>query len=94
MLREVQRIKSEGDFVAGRDLVERYGVKVDRKLHEEVLERYGKLGIQPYSGFVNPIYTPVMEGGEIVDIIYEYPKSYTEQMLDYSSRYSFLPSVN
>lgn len=74
MLREVQRIKSEGDFVAGRDLVERYGVKVDRKLHEEVLERYGKLGIQPYSGFVNPIYTPVMEGGEIVDIIYEYPK--------------------
>ena len=75
-------------------LVERYGVKVDRKLHEEVLERYGKLGIQPYSGFVNPIYTPVMEGGEIVDIIYEYPKSYTEQMLDYSSRYSFLPSVN
>ena len=73
---------------------EEYGVKVDRKLHEEVLERYGKLGIQPYSGFVNPIYTPVMEGGEIVDIIYEYPKSYTEQMLDYSSRYSFLPSVN
>ena len=51
MLREVQRIKSEGDFVAGRDLVERYGVKVDRKLHEEVLERYGKLGIQPYSGY-------------------------------------------
>lgn len=94
MLREVQRIKSEGDFVAGRNLVEKYGVQVDPKLHAEVLERYAKLGIQPYSGFVNPVYRPVMEGGEIVDIIYEYPESYTDQMLDYSARYSFLPSKN
>lgn len=94
MLREIQRIKSEGDFVAGRDLVEKYGVKVDPALHREVLDRYEKLGIQPYSGFVNPVYKPVMEGGQIVDIIYEYPKSYVEQMLDYSANYSYLPSVN
>lgn len=94
MLREVQRIKSEGDFFAGRKLVEKYGVKVDPVLHAQVLERYGALGIQPYAGFVNPVYTPVMEGGEIVDIEYGYPASYVEQMLDYSSRYSYLPSVN
>lgn len=94
MLREIQRIKSEGDFIAGRNLVEKYGVKVDPQLHAEVLERYGKLGIQPYSGFVNPVYRPVMEGGEIVDIIYEYPESYVDQMLDYSAKYSFLPSRN
>lgn len=94
MLREIQRIKSEGDFVAGRNLVEKYGIKVDQTLHAEILDRYGKLGIQPYSGFVNPIYKPVMEGGQIIDIIYEYPASYTEQMLDYSTRFSYLPSVN
>lgn len=94
MLREIQRIKSEGDFVAGRDLVERYGVKVDPALHAEVIERYSKLGIQPYSGFINPVYVPVMEGGEIVDITCEYPETYAEQMLRYSSEYSFLPSKN
>lgn len=93
-LREIQRIKSEGDFVAGRNLVEKYGITVDPVLHAEILERYAKLGIQPYSGFVNPVYKPVMEGGQIIDVIYEYPKSYTEQMLDYSARFSFLPSVN
>lgn len=94
MLREIQRIKSEGDFVAGRNLVEKYGVKVDRELHAEVLERYASLGIQPYSVFINPDYRPVMEGGRIVDVICEYPESYAAQMLDYSARYSFLPSVN
>lgn len=94
MLKEIQRIKSEGDFVAGRNLVEKYSVKIDPALHAEVLERYGKLGIKPYAGFVNPIYKPVMEGGEIIDIIYEYPTSYSEQMLDYSTRFSYLPSKN
>ncbi len=94
MLREIQRIKSEGDFVAGRNLVEKYGVKVDRELHAEVLERYASLGIQPYGVFINPDYRPVMEGGRIVDVICEYPESYAAQMLDYSARYSFLPSVN
>ena len=94
MLREIQRIKSEGDFFAGRNLVEKYGVIVDQDLHNEVIERYTKLGIQPYGGFVNPIYTPVMEGGEIVNVTLEYPESYVKQMLDYSANYSFLPSVN
>lgn len=94
MLREVQRIKSEGDFAAGAALIEKYGVKVDQDLHKEMLDRYAKLNIQPYSGFVNPVYTPVMEGGQIVDIIYDYPESYVQQMLDYSARYSFLPSKN
>ena len=94
MLREIQRIKSEGDFFAGSNLVEKYGVVVDPELHNEVLERYGKLDIKPYSGFVNPVYTPVMEGGEIVNITLDYPESYVKQMLDYSANYSFLPSVN
>ena len=94
MLREIQRIKSEGDFVAGRDLVERYGVKINPALHAEVIERYSKLDIKPYTGFINPVYVPVMKGGEIVDITCEYPETYTEQMLRYSSEYSFLPSKN
>ncbi|MBP3356333.1 MAG: dihydrofolate reductase [Rikenellaceae bacterium] len=94
MLREVQRIKSEGDFEAGRRLVESYGVKVDPELHAEVLERYASLGIQPYAGFVNPVYTPVLENGEIVDVEIGYTEDYAGQMLDYSENYSFLPSKN
>jgi len=94
LLAEVQRIKSEGDYEAGRALVETYGVKVDPELHKEVLGRYAALNLEPYSGFINPIYKPVMENGEIVDILIEYPESYTEQMLDYSKNYSFLPSRN
>ncbi len=94
LLYEIQRIKSEGDFEAGRELVEKYAVKVDPVLHREVLERYGKLGIQPYSGFVNPVYTPVEKNGKIVDVKVSYPESYIEQMLDYSHNYSFLPTLN
>lgn len=94
MLREVQRIKSEGDFEAGRELIENYAVKIDPALHREVLDRYATLGIQPYAGFINPIYTPVIEEGKIVDIKIEYPDNYTEQMLYYSEYYSFLPSIN
>lgn len=94
MLREVQRIKSEGDYEAGKALVENYAVKVDPKLHAEVLERYGALGIEPYAGFVNPEYELVMDGDKIVDVKVSYPNNYVEQMLEYSRDYSFLPNLN
>ena len=94
MLYEVQRIKSEGDFEAGRDLVEKYAVKIDPDLHKEVLERYATLNIQPYAGFINPIYTLVEEDGKVVDVKIEYPDNYIEQMLYYSNNYSFLPTLN
>ena len=94
LLKEVQRIKSKGDYEAGRKLVENYAVKIDPELHKEVLERYNKLGIEPYSGFVNPDYELVMENGEVKDVKLVYKYNYTEQMLDYSKNYSFLPSIN
>ena len=94
MLREVQRIKSTGDYEAGRALVEKYAVKIDPELHREVLERYARLGIEPYSGFVNPDYELVREDGEIVDVKLVPKTDYTEQMLDYSMNYSFLPLMN
>ncbi len=83
LLAEVQRIKSEGDFEAARVLVETYGVKVDATLHHEVLERYRKLGVAPYAGFINPIYTPVMKNGLIVDVSIEYPDDFLCQMMAY-----------
>ena len=89
LLAEVQRIKSEGDFEAGRKLVETYGVKVDPKLHAEVLKRYNTLDIAPYKGFVNPIYKPVLDAkGNIVDITVHYGENYVDQMLRYSRDYS------
>lgn len=95
LLKEVQRIKSEGDFESGKKLVEDYGVKVDPVLHAEVLKRYAALDIAPYSGFVNPHYTAVTDkDGKITDVKIDYTQGYTEQMLEYSSRYSFLPSKN
>jgi dipeptidyl-peptidase-3 len=94
MLYEVQRIKSEGDFEAGKALVEKYAVKIDPELHKEVLERYASLNIKPYSGFINPIYTLVEEDGKVVDVKIEYPLSYIEQMLYYSENYSNLPTIN
>lgn len=94
LLCEIQRIKSEGDYEAGKTLVETYGVKVDQNLHNEVLKRYSNLNIEPYSGFVNPVYKPVMEKGEITDVKVEYTEGYKDQMLRYSKDYSFLPSVN
>ncbi len=94
MLYEVQRIKSEGDFEAGKALVENYAVKIDRDLHKEVLERYATLGIKPYSGFINPIYTLVEKDGKVVDVKIEYPDNYIEQMLYYSANYSNLPTIN
>ncbi len=95
LLKEVQRIKSEGDFAAGRDLVEKYAINIDPVMHAELLERYETLHIEPYSGFVNPVYTPVTsDSGEIVDIKLEYVDSYVDQMLEYSRDYSFLPTLN
>lgn len=94
LLREIQRIKSTGDFEAGKQLVETYGVKVDADLHREVLQRYEKLNQAPYSGFVNPNIIPVYKGNEVVDARIEYPENYVQQMLDYSSKYSFLPVKN
>ena len=83
LLGEVQRIKSEGDYAAAARLVETYGVRVDRRLHEEVLERYRRLGVAPYAGFVNPRYVPVRKEGEIVDVAIEYPDDFLSQMMDY-----------
>ena len=94
LLAEIQRIKSEGDYEAGKALIEGYGVKVDPALHAEVLERYKALGIAPYAGFINPRLVPVLEGGEIVDVRVEYPADFAEQMREYAKQYSFLPTVN
>jgi dipeptidyl-peptidase-3 len=91
-LRELQRIKSEGDFAAIQTLVEDYGVKVDPQLHAEVLERYAALDIPPYSGFINPRLVAVEEGAEIVDVMVEYPNDFTAQMLEYADDYAFLPA--
>jgi dipeptidyl-peptidase-3 len=94
LLAEVQSIKSEGDYEAGKALVEAYGVKVDPELHAEVLERYKKLNLAPYGGFINPILLPVYEGKNITDVIVEYPDDYTEQMMKYAKEYSYLPTYN
>lgn len=89
-LAEIQRIKSTGDYAAGRELIEKYAVRIDPTLHKEVLDRFAALNIAPYSGFVNPRYVPVMQGDQIVDVKIEYPANYVEQMLDYAQNYSFL----
>ncbi|WP_288237518.1 dihydrofolate reductase [uncultured Alistipes sp.] len=94
MLREVQRIKSEGDYEAGHKLVEQYAVTVDPQLHKEVRDRYYALNIEPYGGFVNPEYELVEKDGKIVDVKISYPADYVEQMLGYAKDYSFLPNVN
>lgn len=90
LLREIQRIKSEGDFKAGQALVETYGVKVDQDILKEVHQRFEKLNIAPYMGFIQPKLVPVMENGVIKDVKVEYPKTLIEQMLDYAKEYSFL----
>ena len=95
LLGEVQRIKSEGDFHAARALVENYGVKVDATLHEEVLERYARLNLAPYKGFINPVYTPVRDNqGTIIDVRISYDEAYDAQMLRYSRDYNDLPDMN
>lgn len=90
LLREIQRIKSEGDYEAGRALVENYGVRVDHELHREVLKRAEALNIAPYSGFVNPVLTPVMEGDRMIDVELGYVDDFTEQMLYYAEEYGNL----
>ncbi len=94
LLREIQRIKSQGDFVAGQNLVEYYGVKVDPIIHKEVKDRFAELSSAPYKGFIQPRLVPVIEGGKFVDVKVEYPASFSGQMLDYGKRYSFLPNEN
>lgn len=94
LLREIQRIKSEGDYIAGKNLVETYGVKVNQELHKEVLERYAKLNLKPYKGFIQPRLVPVMENGKIIDVKVEYPESFFEQMMEYGKNYSILPTIN
>lgn len=91
LLAEIQRIKSEGDLQAARQMVERYGVQIDAKLHQEVLERYSKLNLAPYKGFINPRYTPVCDSeGRITDVHIDYLETYDEQMLRYSKQYNTL----
>ena len=95
LLRETQRIKSEGDYKAVEALVEGYGVKVDQKLHAEILERNNQFKSAPYSGFVNPVLeAKTNDAGEIIEINIKQPKTFAEQMMDYSKKYNFLPEVN
>lgn len=94
LLREIQRIKSEGDFEAARDLVENYGTQVDQDLHAEVLERYSALDVAPYSGFINPRIVATEQNGEVIDVRIEYQHDFMEQMLEYAANYSFLPTEN
>lgn len=90
LLAEVQRIKSEGDFEAGKALVEKYAVNIDPELHKEVLERYASLGLKPYGGFLNPEIVPVEKDGKVVDYEIVYADSYLGQMLEYGRKYSTL----
>jgi dipeptidyl-peptidase III len=94
LLREIQRIKSEGDFNAGKNLVENSGVKIDSALHKEVLDRYAALNVAPYMGFIQPKLIPVMNGEEITDVKVEYPESFLGQHLEYGKEYGFLPVNN
>jgi len=94
LLREIQRIKSEGDFEAARELVENYGTQVDQELHAEVLERYASLEVAPYSGFINPRIVADDENGVVSNVRVEYPKDFMAQMLEYAEDYSFLPTDN
>jgi len=95
LLREIQRIKSEGDFEAGKALVENYGVKVDQALHKEILERNSQFTSAPYSGFINPhLEAKLDDDGNIVDIVVEQPESFAAQMLQYAKDYTTLPDMN
>ena len=90
LLAEVQRIKSEGDYAAGKALVEKYAVDIDPELHKEVLERYAALELKPYGGFLNPEIVPVTKNGKVTDYVIEYQDNYLDQMLDYGHRYATL----
>jgi len=94
LLKEIQRVKSEGDYKAATELVEGYGVKVDQELLKEVRERFLKLNVAPYKGFVQPILTPVMTGGKITDVKVEYPNNFLQNQLELGKKYSLLPNIN
>ena len=95
LLKEIQRITSEGDYAAAKTMVEDYAVKVEPTLHNEILARYAKLNLAPYKGFVNPVYTPVFDAeGNITDVTLDYTEGYVEQHLRYSRDYSSLPNIN
>jgi dipeptidyl-peptidase-3 len=94
LLREIQRIKSQGDYTAGKNLIENYGVKIDQALHKEVLERYSHLNIAPYAGFIQPKLVPVFENENIIDVRIEYPKDFKAQMLEFGKTYGLLPVFN
>lgn len=94
LLQKIQQIKSTGDFEAGKQLIETYAVKVDQQLHQEVLTRFATLNMAPYGGFINPVFEPVTENGAVTDIKVIYPNDYSEQMMKYSTKYSFLPTYN
>ncbi|MCD7971173.1 MAG: dipeptidyl peptidase 3 [Candidatus Azobacteroides sp.] len=95
LLAEIQRIRSEGDYEGAKEIVEKYAIKVDPVLHTEVLERYKKLNLAPYKGFVNPVYEAITdEDGKITDVVVTYEEGYAEQMLRYSKENSWLPTWN
>ena len=94
LLKETQRIVSEGDYKSCQALFETYGIKVDQDLHKEVLARYAKLNVAPYTGFIQPKLIPVKEGDKIVDVKVEYPDDFTKQMMEYGKDYGFLPMKN
>lgn len=94
LLREIQRIKSEGDFAAGSALVETYGVKINPELHKEVRERFEALNVAPYKGFIQPKLVAVKDGDKIIDVKVEYPSNFLQNQLELGSKYSFLPIKN
>jgi len=94
LLKELQRIKSEGDYEAGKKLVTTYGINIDPKLHKELKDRYAALNLKPYGGFINPEIIPVEKDGKIIDYKLEYPKDFLQQMRDYGKKYNFLPLIN
>lgn len=94
LLKEIQRIKSEGDYKSAHELVENYGVKVDAELHKEILDRFEKLKTAPYKGFIQPKLIPIMNGDQIADVKVEYPENFTEQMLYFGKEYGLLPVYN
>jgi len=90
LLCELQRIKSEGDYAAGKNLILTYGVNIDPILHKELKERYASLNLKPYGGFINPEIVPVEKDGKVIDYKVEYPDDFLKQMLEYGKKYSFL----
>jgi dipeptidyl-peptidase-3 len=95
LLAEIQRIKSEGDYEAAKNLVETFGIKVMPDIHAEVLERFKKLNLAPYGGFVNPVYkVETNDKGEISNVTLDYTEGYTEQMMRYGKEHSWLPTYN